>query len=140
MCRRPVIKAHDESETRIQMTGLGLTPGQADLLQLGFFGQETEIQVFGQWVPFSIEANCRSRRPLPHQPFCEIRCNSVFTLIAHDQCKQDSVVDVGPGTFIHITWGGTASRESAILTGQASLTLQAILLDAWPLAATRKHS
>jgi len=79
---------------------------QHDLLPFGFLWQEAKFQVLSQWVTFSIKTDSRCWRPLTHQAFGKIIGSGTFTLIAHDHCIQNSVMNIGPGLFVHFSCGG----------------------------------
>ena len=57
---------------------------QADLLQCILVGKKAKIQVLGQWVTFSIKTDCRSWRPLTHQPFGKVSCDGTQPVV--EQC------------------------------------------------------
>ena len=79
---------------------------QSDPFQLGLFGQEAEAKVFCKRITFSIKTDCRSWRPLTHQPFGEVIDNLAFTLVSHGQCKKDPIVDIGPCSLVQFTLRG----------------------------------
>ena len=53
VCLRPVISAHDESETRIQMTGLGVTPCNMTFSNWDSFGKKQKLRysASGSFLP-----------------------------------------------------------------------------------------
>ena len=108
-------RAQQESLTRIQMTWLRVAPGGSTFPALVLVATG---RTSGHRLPRG--------PPFVHQTFNKIRPGYPH-------------LGYGP-PMPHGRPGLLRVASQPILTGQANLALQTFLLDAWPLAATRKHS